>query len=382
MSNRIVSTLLILTWLIVAVLPAAADGPAGLDWLRTKQAQDGGFAGDFDQASSVGATVEAILAMAALGEDPNAWVQDGNTPLTFLQSQADQLAMPGDIAKAALAAGAAGADRRDFGGVDLIAALEGHYDPGSGLYGGAELGNVFGQSLTILALTTAGQAAPPAALDWLVNSQLEDGSWSWSGDTTPGGGDSNSTAIALQALLAGGYSGEAIANGLAYLAQLQNEDGGFPYQKPSDYGTDTDANSTAYVIQALLAGGEDMSNWAQAGTPVEALQALQKENGAFQWQAAFADDNFLATTQAIPALAGLSMVQVVGITPVPAAAEADAPAETDAPATTDAPAAAEAPAQLPASGGVQAGPVVVLLAGLVLLLAGWAGRRRAGSEVR
>ena len=95
---------------------------------------------------------------------------------------------------------------------------------------------------------------------------------------------------------------------LAYYESIQNEDGGWPYQNPSAYGTDTDANSTAVTIQAIIAAGQDPAGdeWATAegSTPLAALEALQNESGAFAWQAAVPDDNLLATVQALPAVAG------------------------------------------------------------------------------
>ena len=344
--------LVIFSLLAGSVLPTAADGPDALDWLRDKQADDGGFAGDFEDTSSLGATVEAVFAIVALDEDPNAWSKEGDTPVTFLQAKAVEITLPGDLAKTILAAVAADANPRDFGGVDLITNLEAQYDPASGLYGGTELGNVFGQSLAIMALTATGREVPPAAADWLLSRQLDDGSWSWNGETTPGSGDSNSTAIALQALLAGGYSGDAVANALAYFAAQQNDDGGFTYQKPSDFGTATDANSTAYVIQALLAAGEDLSAWAKDGlTPPDTLLTLQKETGAFQWQAALEDENFLSTMQAVPALANRSFAQVAG--------------------SID----AGPPAQLPQSGAVLLLPLWAILSGFGLLGIGWIIKR-------
>ncbi|MFQ5578683.1 MAG: prenyltransferase/squalene oxidase repeat-containing protein, partial [Anaerolineae bacterium] len=331
-------------------LPAMADTPAALDWLRQKQAPDGGFAGDFDEASSVGATVEAVFAIVAAGQDPAAWTQGQNTPLTFLQTDAPGITLPGDLAKTVLAAVAAGANPRDFGGVDLIAALEATFDAGSGLYGGLEGGSVFGQSLAVLALHATRQPIPAQAVEWLAGTQIEDGSWSWNGDTTPGAGDTNSAAIAVQALLAAGYSGPAIDNALAYFDARQNEDGGFPYQKPSDFGTDTDANSTAYVAQALLAAGRD------ASAALAALQTLQNPNGAFRWQAALEADNFLATTQAVAALSGNSFIGVTG--------------------TMDAGTApVPAPAHLPQSGGALFGWMWLLAAGLALLGGGAITRR-------
>ena len=44
---------------------------------------------------------------------------------------------------------------------------------------------------------------------------------------------------------------------LDYLKAQQNADGGFPYISPSPYGTDSDSNSTAVVIWAIKAAGQD-----------------------------------------------------------------------------------------------------------------------------
>ncbi len=367
MMKRLFLLLSVTTLILWSVAPAMAGTPEALDWLRAHQSADGGFAGDFDSASSVSATAEAVFAIVAGGEDPAAWAQDGNTPVTFLESQAaSALALPGDSAKLILAAVAAGRNPRNFGGVDLVASLEAALDD-SGLYGGAETGNVFGQSLAILALKATGRPIPASAVDWLVGVQLDDGSWSWNGDTTPGSGDSNSTALAVQALVAAGEQDAAVNKAVEYLRGIQNEDGGFPYQKPSDFGSDTDANSTAYVIQALIATGNDPAgdDWAVGGnTPVDALAGLQLESGAFAWQAAVPGDNFLATVQAVPALAGKAFLDVTGSMDV---GEATAPAE------------------LPATGGVfpegtyrlLAWGLALTLSGLALSGAGLAWRRRS-----
>ncbi|NTV78693.1 MAG: prolyl oligopeptidase family serine peptidase, partial [Clostridiales bacterium] len=52
---------------------------------------------------------------------------------------------------------------------------------------------------------------------------------------------------------------EDLMAGLAYLEATQNADGGWPYQNPSDYGTDSDANSTALIIETLI-GTHDLAN--------------------------------------------------------------------------------------------------------------------------
>ncbi|NTV97469.1 MAG: hypothetical protein HGA75_19005 [Thiobacillus sp.] len=93
---------------------------------------------------------------------------------------------------------------------------------------------------------------------------------------------------------------EEAAPSLAYFRLVQNADGGWTYQKPSAFGEDTDANSTALVIQALVAAGEDLAGW---NDPEQALLALQVPSGAFIFNAASSSENLLATVQAMPALA-------------------------------------------------------------------------------
>jgi hypothetical protein len=143
----------------------------------------------------------------------------------------------------------------------------------------------------------------------MVATRLEDGSFAFNGDLTPGGGDSNTTALVVQALAAAGAA-EGIAPSLGYFRQTQNPDGGWTYQKPNAFGEETDANSTALVIEALLAAGEDLAEW---GDPIGALLSLQQESGAFAFNASTPGDSMLATAQAIPALAGVGYGELMTI---------------------------------------------------------------------
>jgi hypothetical protein len=168
---------------------------------------------------------------------------------------------------------------------------------------------------------------------------------------TPGSGDSNTTALAVQALLVSGAGRETLPS-YGYFRQSQNADGGWTYQKPSAFGEETDANSTALVVQALLAGGQDLSQW---GDPLSALQALQQPSGALAFNAATPGDNALATLQAIPALAGVDL--------------------------TDLSRMAEARTQTGNSAGILVGAGVLVI--VVLALAAFAGRtaqRPRGTE--
>lgn len=186
------------------------------------------------------------------------------------------------------------------------------------------------------------------AASGLLSYRLPDGSFSFNGDPTPGSGDSNTTALVAQALVAAGAGADSLAPSLAYFRAKQNPDGGWTYQKPSPYGEATDANSTSLVLQALLAAGESPADW---GDPVRSLLALQTGDGGLAFNAETPGDNLLATVQAIPALAGVSLAQPPELTP-------------------------------PAGGGGTQAPfplVVVVLEILVILLVGAAIANRRGS---
>ncbi len=348
--RHVLMVVILLAALLGTALPAHADADAAVQWLRIQQHPDGGFG---DDGSSASMTAEVVLGLVAAGQDPHTWRQDGNTPLTYLAGQAKTAtATVGGAAKLILAVVAAGENPHDFGGVDLVAAVEGMYDPATGRFGG-EQDTLLSHAVALMALKAAGRPIPAEAVAWLKDAQLDEGSWSWNGDKTPGAGDTNSTALVVQALVAAGVPADdpAIGKALEYLRGQQNDDGGFPYVKPSPYGTETDANSTAVVIQALLAAGQDPAgaDWARdRGTPLSALQSLQTGEGAFVWKAEVPGPNLLATAQALPALA----LKPLPLTPV----------------------------ILPVSGTAGSSwPVLVALAGLALVAVGLTLARRSSA---
>jgi hypothetical protein len=179
---------------------------------------------------------------------------------------------------------------------------------GDGRIGG-EADTFVAHPLAVLALVSAQRPIPVSAVEYMKAAQQENGSWAWDG-TAETAGDTNTTAFVVQALVAAGEapSNEAVAKALVYATSIQNEDGGWPYQNPSEYGTATDSNSTAVTTQAVIAAGQDPAGpeWTLDGTatPIGALEALQNESGAFAWQASMPDDNLLSTVQALPAVAG------------------------------------------------------------------------------
>lgn len=309
MQVRITILMTILALLAICAVPvlATADTGAALDYLQTQQNADGGFGSGFSPDSTVGSTSDVVLAIVASGGDPATFDQGGNTPIRYLEVNAASAATGGDLAKLIMAAIAVSKNPREFGGADSVAKLEAMIAADGKI--GTETDIFVSHLLAVLALKSAQRTVPAAAVDQIKAAQQDNGSWAWDGSAETAG-DTNTTAFAVQALIAAGEApdGDTIVKALDYYKGIQNGDGGWPYQNPSDFGTATDANSTAVTVQALIAAGQDPAGaelaTPEGNTPLSALEALQNESGAFAWQAAVPDDNLLATVQALPAVAG------------------------------------------------------------------------------
>jgi hypothetical protein len=281
--------------------PAAGAGlDAAIAWLVGQQAADGGFPG-FDGTSDPGTTCDAIYALAAAASSGLEVATALERAYAFLSERAADYAAvgTGQSAKLVLAAVAAGRDPSDVGGVRPIDLIAQGVDPQTGLYGSG----VFDHALAILALAAAGQEIPAAAFDALTATQLADGAWAFDGSPAAGAGDGNTTALAVQALVAAGQNDSPlIGAAIGFLATLQAASGGFSFFP----GDEPDANSTALAVQALISVGMDPAA-PDLLDAAEALAAFQNPSGAFRYQDAAPDDNLFATVQAIPAQAGVPL---------------------------------------------------------------------------
>ncbi|HML20035.1 MAG TPA: terpene cyclase/mutase family protein [Aggregatilinea sp.] len=301
--SHLLSTIVALALILALAIPAFAQDDtdpalAAVDYLDSIQNADGGFPTGYAPESDLTTTADAIIAFVAAGEDPNAVLSpDMANPYYFLgqQVEAGNVTAAGQVAKVANAVIAGGKDVTAFGGHNLVNDLLALQDE-SGLFGTG----AFDHCLALTALENAGVELPEGAVDAVISAQTEDGGWGFGPDQPA---DSNTTAICVQALALTDQA-DAVDAALAYFEAIQNEDGGWPYQSPSDYGTDSDVNSTSVVVQALLAAGEDLADW---NTPQDWLLSLQTEEGAFGYQTAMPDANILATIAAIPAVEGVTL---------------------------------------------------------------------------
>lgn len=291
------------------------DLKKALQWMLKFQNKDGGFTDGFKPESSLGATADALIAIATMHVGMADFKNGDASPMAYLAGQvsAGKANTLGALAKVTLAVVALDAEPQKFGGRDLVK------DTGDAIMKVTDASDLFSLSLGILALIDAGAPVPGPALDILVKAQNDDGGWGYAAKQPS---DTNTTALAVQALVAGGRKDE-IKSALAYFKGTQNEDGGWPFQKPSQNGTDSDSNSTASVIQALIAANEDLSTWGKEN-PLVFLTTFQMPSGAFTYQLKQPAESFLSTVAVIPAFNQVTLAALnpnVVATPVPTQAK-------------------------------------------------------------
>jgi hypothetical protein len=111
------------------------------------------------------------------------------------------------------------------------------------------------------------------------------------------------TAAVLQALVdAGMHGGAAITRALAYLVRAQNPDGGYPQEQ----GGESNAQSTAWAVQGLIAAGRNPATVTRNGSrsPLGYLESLLAPNGSVRYSRTGAQTPVWVTAQALTALAG------------------------------------------------------------------------------
>jgi hypothetical protein len=295
-------------------------------WLAGQVTADGDVL-DSHGDPSISNTLQTALSLATAGRDQAtfdrvvAWLADHVDEVTGTDVHID----PGATGALLLVVAAAGQDATNFGGVDLVSRLQGTlgaFEPG--LYGSyTDVGDptysgVYDQSLAVLGLKAAGATESSAALDWLVGQQCSsptDLAGAWMSYRAPGadchgfdsttftGVDTNSTAIALDALSAAGRT--PAQDALGWLAANENADASFGFY----VGNPGDPDSTALVVQSIRAAGESPTTgrWVKGtASPVQALLSFQlgcdaavADRGAFTFPGSGGAPSAIATEQAV-----------------------------------------------------------------------------------
>jgi len=308
----------------------------GAQWLANQIKANHGFVKSFGAADNT-STAYAVIAMRATGVDKPA----SDTAIRYLRTkigaevQLNGSDSPGALAQYILAAVADNQDPRHFGGTNpqnnLVARLVATArttGTDSGLFGVQDptFDGAFRQGLALAALKAAGIVATnpwvTAGITWLKKQQCANGLWqSYRANTTTAcaaadpdtftGPDTNSTGMAAQGLAAWGERPRQAA-ALQSLDNVQSANGGFPFIAAPNQTADP--NSTALVIQAILAEGGTPSGtrWVKGtSTPFTALGSYQigcdqPDYGAFFFPPSTSANTF-ATVQAVPAMASKTL---------------------------------------------------------------------------
>ncbi len=248
---------------LVAPFIAAAAFASPAQFLQGHQLPNGGFA-EASGSPSAALTAWAALGLVAAGAD-------GGAALGYLTAHDGDSMPPATLALVAFAEAALGDGR-------LAASLP------------TAPGQTNAIIWTMLARRQAGLTVPKALVRALRERQARTGGWGWARGVAP---DSNDTAAAIQALRSAGGSGASIRRGLDFLRGLRNKDGGFALV----LNRESDAQSTAWAIQAFLATGSQPPAGAYAY-----LARLRRADGSYRYSKRYAVTPVWVTAQVLPAV--------------------------------------------------------------------------------
>jgi energy-coupling factor transport system substrate-specific component len=319
--------LLLLLLTLAALAPLARSSASGnplagaVAYLRAAQNSDGGFGSEAGQRSSELFSAWAAIGLASAGQNPAALLADrrsdrspiGNGPsvLDSIRAQAGTLQGAGDLERTILALRACGASPRSLPSGDPVARLL-RYRAADGSFG--RLVNL--TAFAILALRAAGEpAGSPAVKDaarWLAHQQNRDGGFGYAARGSAS--DVDDTGAALQAVVAASApDGPVVLGAVNYLIRNQNADSGYPQQR----GGLSNAQSTAWAVQGLIAAGRDPSHVSRGGrSPLDYLRSLVAADGSVRYSTGSAQTPVWVTGEALAALAG----KPLPVAPVPTGA--------------------------------------------------------------
>jgi len=258
-----------------------ATADAAVTWLESHQQSDGGFelamfpgfetrdaALAIAEHAQTGSTWSGAEARAALGALHVGGAPAGASPLDALDDFGATVNTAGAAAKtivlsaAPLALDPAAFDPAGDGSpVDLVALLDSGCAADTASFGPAFTDTLYG----VLAKKLVCGTPPAAALSAVRAAQQANGGWNFLGDPTGTDLDPDTTALAVEGLVAGGAdpSDSAVRAALTFFAANQQASGAW-----QSFGTD-DPNSTALAILAITAAGYDVESscWRDTVAP-------------------------------------------------------------------------------------------------------------------
>jgi hypothetical protein len=270
----------------------SAGTPAG--YLLAAQNADGGFGPAPGSPSSQLYAGWVALGLAATGENPADAVRGAHSLLGYIQTGVGSNTDPGSVERTILVARAAGMSARSFGGRDLVSTLARDVRPSGSVSNQVNL-----TAFAVLAFRAADVALPPGMLGWLVRQQDSDGGFNFG--TRGGLSDVDDTGAVLEALAGAKGTGAAHARARAirYLRDQQDGDGGFPAMP----GAGSNAQSTAFAVQGLVAAGVDPGSLRRRdASPLDYLRGLIAPDGHVRYSRGVDQTPTWVTAEALLAL--------------------------------------------------------------------------------
>jgi energy-coupling factor transport system substrate-specific component len=275
--------------LVLVALPTAARAATPTSYLVASQNRDGGFGAARGSGSTQLYSAWAAMGLGAAG-------RHNPRVARYLAAGAPRMRDVGDIERTILGLVAQGSSPRRANGTDLVARLlrarrsNGSFD-----------GLVNRTAFAVLALRAAhaGASQVRGAVRWLGTQANRDGGFNFGGRGGPSGIDD--TAGVVQALVAAGHrKGPTVRRAVRFILAHQSPDGGFPLQP----GAGSNAQSTAWAIQALEAGGRDPSRVTRGGSrsPVAYVRSLTAGDGSVRYSRTSTQTPVWVTAQALTAL--------------------------------------------------------------------------------
>jgi hypothetical protein len=298
------STPALLSSPIASATPVASTARASLSrelsFLSGAQNADGGFGAAPGQHSNELYSAWAAMGLAAAGRNPASARRGGPSLLESLRGEASTLEGVGDAERTVLAVRACGASAYSFAGRNLVAEV----------LSARESDHSFGRlvnlsAFAIFALRAVGHSAGFAAIHeaagWIEQQQNADGGFGFG--VRGSSSDVDDTAAALQGLAdAGARNARILKAAAGFLTRSQNLDGGYPQQP----GGESNAQSTAWAVQGLIAAGRDPGSVHRRGSrsPLGYLQTLLSADGSIRYSRTGTQTPVWVTAQVLIALAG------------------------------------------------------------------------------
>jgi hypothetical protein len=299
---------------------STAVAERALAFIRSQQRNDGGF-GSGESGFPGFETPDALLAIADSAQSDLTYnpaaariavlgvVKNGKTGLDYLDDFADGGISAGKAAQLILVASAIGLDPTTFdpqsdGRTNLVATMDGGRKA-DGSYG------TFNDTLQVLvAHPLLNRPAPAKTVAFVEAAQQSTGGFAFSGDPAGNDEDVDTTARAIQGLVAAGRDGNApsVRKALRFLATRHNANGSW-----SAFGS-PDPNATAQAMLGIEAAGYTVASrcWrdmpapgntaSSYRSPDDYLRGAQAADGHIESGADSYGVNTFATSQSVQAL--------------------------------------------------------------------------------